>query len=98
MVLGSAILSRNFCQDIGARCPLYRDKSRHIKVHREILQPIYPSSLSTSRPEPMALETNIPIGGAQQRIEKLPAGPLQLPKEGGPFILDQSVIDGMYVS
>ena len=46
----------------------------------------------------MALETNIPIGGAQQRIEKLPAGPLQLPKEGGPFILDQSVIDGMYVS
>jgi hypothetical protein len=46
----------------------------------------------------MALETNIPIGGAQQRIEKLPAAPLQLPKEGGPFILDQGVIDGMYVS
>jgi hypothetical protein len=43
----------------------------------------------------MALETNIPIGGAQQRIEKLPAAPLQLPKEGGPFILDQGVIDGM---
>lgn len=46
----------------------------------------------------MALETKIPIGGAQQRIEKLPAAPLQLPKEGRPFILDQGVIDGMYVS
>ena len=44
----------------------------------------------------MALETDIPIGGAQQRIEKLPGAPLQLPKEGGPFILDQGVIDGMY--
>ena len=46
----------------------------------------------------MALETNIPIGGAQQKIEKLPAAPLQLPLEGEPFILDQAVMDGMYIS
>jgi hypothetical protein len=46
----------------------------------------------------MALETDIPVGGAQQTIEKVPTAPLQLPREGGPFILDQSVIDGTYVS
>jgi hypothetical protein len=41
----------------------------------------------------MALETDIPVGGAQQKIEKMLTAPLQLPREGGPFILDQSVID-----
>jgi hypothetical protein len=46
----------------------------------------------------MALEAEIPIGGAQQRIEELPSAPLPLPREGGPLILDESVIDGMYVS
>jgi hypothetical protein len=44
----------------------------------------------------MALETDIPIGAAQQRIESSPLAPLKPPKARGPFILDQNVIDCMY--
>jgi hypothetical protein len=46
----------------------------------------------------MTLPAEIPIGGAQQRIEEVPTASLQLPQRGEPFILDQSVVDGTYVS
>lgn len=46
----------------------------------------------------MTLGTDIPVGGVQQKVEKVPTAPLQLPSESGPFTLDQSVIDGMSIS
>lgn len=46
----------------------------------------------------MTLLTHIPIGEAQQRIEEVPTAALQLPSKGERLILDQSVIDGTYLS
>lgn len=46
----------------------------------------------------MTLPAEIPIGGAQQRIEEVPTTALQLPREGESIVLDQSVVDGTYVS
>ena len=43
----------------------------------------------------MADGGSVPIGEAQQRIEATPEEPLSLPREGGPFVLDQAVVDGM---
>ena len=45
----------------------------------------------------MDFESDIVIGEAQRRIEKTPIEPIEPPRKGGSFELDQAVVDGGYL-